>query len=236
MNSIKLIKGDCLEKMKEIEDGSIDLVLIDPPYKTISGGNNAGLSYKHKGSITEKNDGKIFEYNNIKIKEYIREVYRVLKDNSHCYIMTNTLNLYEMITEANKVGFKLHNILVWEKQNCTPNRWYMKNAEYTLFFRKGKAKPINNMGSKTVHQFKNPFGEKIHPTEKPIELMEFYIKNSSKEGDIVLDCFSGSCSTGIACINTNRNFIGIEKDGKYFDVGVNRVKENIKENYILEVR
>src|SRR5574344_693589 len=216
MNSIKLIQGDCLEKMKDIKDNSVDLIVIDPPYKTISGGNKSGLSYKHKGSITEKNDGKIFEHNNIDIKEWIKEIYRVLKDNTHCYIMTNTLNLYEMLTEANKIGFKLHNILIWEKQNCTPNRWYMKNAEYILFLRKGIAKPINDMGSKTIVQFRNPQGNKLHPRAKPIELCEFYVNNSSLKGDTVFDPFMGSGSTGVACVNTNRDFIGIEKDEDYF--------------------
>lgn len=161
MDNVQLYNDNFINVVKNIGDCSIDLVVIDPPYKVISGGNSKGLSYKHKGSITEKNDGKIFKHNNIKISDWIGEVYRVLKDESHCYIMTNVLNLEEMLLEAKKVGFKLHNILVWEKQNCPPNRWYMKNCEYTLFFRKGKARAINNMGSKTVHQFHNPQGNKI---------------------------------------------------------------------------
>lgn len=74
----------------------------------------------------------------------------------------------------------------------------------------------------------------IHPTEKPVDLLIDIIKTYSNEGDLVLDFTAGSFSCGEACILTNRGFIGIEKDGKYFDVGVSRVKENIKENYILE--
>lgn len=226
---MQLIFGDCLEKMKDIPDKSIDMIFTDPPYRVISGGNAKGLSYKHKGSITEKNDGKIFRFNNIKISDYIGELYRVLKDNTHCYIMTNVLNLYEMMTEANRVGFKFHNLLVWEKQNCTPSRWYMKNAEYILFFRKGIAKPINDMGSKTIVQFVNPQGNKLHPTEKPAELCKFYVSNSSLEGDIVFDPFMGSGSTGVACVNTNRDFIGIEKDEDYFLIAKQRIKAAIKE-------
>ena len=105
------------------------------------------------------------------------------------------------------VGFKHINLLVWEKNNCTPSQFYMKNCEYTLLLRKGKSKYINKIGdSKTVHKFNNIIGNKVHPTEKPVELMKFYVENSSDVGDTVLDMFMGSCSTGVACLNTNRKF------------------------------
>ena len=221
----KLYQGDCLEVMdKLIEEGvKVDCIVTDPPYRTISGGNKKGLSYKHKGSITEKNDGKIFKYNDIKIEYWLPKIYEILKENSHCYIMTNTLNLKNTLIETEKIGFKLHNLLVWEKQNATPNRWYMKNCEYILFLRKGIAKAINNMGSKTVHKFKNPFGDKLHPTEKSIDHMMFLIENSTKEDDIILDPFSGSGTTAVACENTNRKWICIEKEDKYCEISKKRL-------------
>ena len=153
------------------------------------------------------------------------EIYRVLKQNTHCYIFTNILNLTEMLNESSKAGFKLHNVLVWEKNNCTPSQYYMKNCEYILFLRKGKAKWINDIGgSKTVHKYNNIIGNKVHPTEKPVELLEFYIRNSSKENDIVLDPFMGSGSTAIACINTNRQYIGFEIDEEYCNIANERIK------------
>ena len=85
----------------------------------------------------------------------------------------------------------------------------MKNCEYVFLLRKGKAKWINNIGArKTVHRFNNIISNKTHPTEKPVELMRFYIENSSNENDIVLDPFMGTGSTGVACIEKNRRFIG----------------------------
>lgn len=132
-----------------------------------------------------------------------------------------------MMEEAIKAGFKIHNLLVWEKNNATPSRWYMKNAEFTLFLRKGKAKRINNVGSKMVHRFNNILGNKDHPTEKPVELMKFYIENSSNMGDVVLDPFMGAGSTGIACMECHRNFIGIEIDGRYFDTARNRINDSL---------
>lgn len=222
---IDLRKGDCLEIMKDIPDKSIDLIVTDPPYRTISGGNNTPKWLSGYGnSVLYKNDGKIFKHNDINHKEWLKETYRVLKDNSHIYIMTNLLNLFTLKNIAEEVGFKIHNLLVWEKNTCNANRWYMKNCEYILFMRKGKAKSINNASSKTVHKFNNIVGTKKHPTEKPIELMELYISNSSKEGNIVLDPFMGSGSTGVACLNTGRNFIGIELDENYFEIAKNRIE------------
>ena len=139
--------------------------------------------------------------------------------------MTNVLNLEHYLTLARETGFSLHNVLIWEKNNCTPNRWYMKNCEYVLFLRKGRAKKINNVGSKTVHQFNNIVGSKLHPTEKPVDLLQFYIANSSNEGDIVLDPFMGSGSTGVAAKNLGRDFIGIELDENYFKIAQERISE-----------
>lgn len=222
-----LIQGNCLELMKNnISDNSIDLIVTDPPYKTITGGDlNGKSSIRPKGML--KGNRKLFRYQNIEISDWMSELYRVLKDNSHCYIFTNSLNMQEMLNEATSIGFKLHNILVWVKNNCTPSQFYMKNCEYVLFLRKGRAKWINNIGdSKTAHQFNNIIGNKNHPTEKPVDLLEFYIKNSSQEKDTVLDPFMGSGSTGVACINVNRKFIGIELDLDYFKIAKQRI-ENV---------
>jgi len=167
---------------------------------------------------------KLFKHQKLKISDWIPEVYRVLKEDSHCYIFTNSLNMKEMLTEGEKAGFKLHNILVWEKNNCTPSQFYMKNCEYVLFFRKGKAKWINDIGgSKTVHKYNNIIGNKIHPTEKPVELLKLYISNSSNEGDIILDPFVGSGSTLKASKELNRKYIGYEIDEEYYDVALKNI-------------
>lgn len=221
---IQLLHGDCLELMKDIPDESIDLVVTDPPYKTITGGRNNGKNSKRPVGILNDNNG-LFKHKEVTLSVWIPELYRILKHSSHCYIFSNFLNLQELLNETIKAGFKLHNLLVWEKNNCVPSQWYMKNCEYVLFLRKGKAKWINNIGdSKTVHQFNNIIGNKKHPTEKPVKLLEFYIRNSSQEGEVVLDPFMGSGSTGVACLNTNRNFIGIELDENYFEIAKERIE------------
>ena len=213
--------------MKNIPDGSIDLVVTDPPYKTITGGDSDGKnSTRPKGMLS--GNRKLFAHqNNIKPSQWIPELFRVLKEGSHCYIFTNHLNMKDMLIESERAGFKLHNILVWEKNNCTPSQFYMKNCEYILFLRKGKAKWIRNIGgSKTVHQFQNIIGRKVHPTEKPVELMQYYVENSSSDDGLVLDPFMGSGPTGVACLNSGRAFIGIELDEEYFRIAKDRIENH----------
>lgn len=216
--------------MKNIPDNGIDLVVTDPPYKTITGGDKNGSNSQRPQGMLSGNR-KLFKYQNLKPSLWLPSLFNCLKEGGHAYIFSNAINIEEMLTEARKSGFKLHNILVWEKNNCTPSQYYMKNCEYVLFLRKGKAKWINNIGdSKTVHKFNNVIGNKLHPTEKPIDLLEFYIQNSSNEGDTVIDPFMGSGSTGVACINTKRSFIGIELDENYFNIAKQRIENTVLEN------
>ena len=226
-NEYSLLFGDCLERMKEIPDASVDLCVSDIPYKLTGGGKGDGANSKRPKGILSDNSQLMSVP---KFEDWLPDLYRVMKDGSHIYLMCNFKNLNDLMNKSLAVGFKHINLLVWEKNNCTPSQFYMKNCEYTLLLRKGKSKYINDIGgSKTVHKFNNIIGNKVHPTEKPEELMKFYVENSSNRGDTVLDMFMGSSSTGVACLNTNRKFIGIEMDEGYFDIGVKRMREsNIK--------
>ena len=100
--------------------------------------------------------------------------------------------------------------------------------------RKGNAKSINNMGTKNILEVKNIIGKKVHPTEKPVELNEILIGNSSNEGDLVLDPFMGSGSSGVACKKLNRDFIGIEIDEKYFNIAKERIEKKEDKQLSLE--
>lgn len=225
-----LAHADSKDILKRLRSNSFDLILTDPPYKTISGGN------KGKGSpkgMLSKNDGKIFTFNDISFDEYIPDCYRILKNNSHAYFFTNFLNLQPLMEAVQKAGFKIHNLLAWIKNNATPNRWYMKNGEYVLLCYKGKAKAINNCGSKTFHQFDNIIGKKVHETEKPIELLQMYIENSTKPGDWVCDPFAGSGSTMAASILSGRKCFTAEIDEKYIPTIYERIKGLLAEGQDL---
>ncbi len=221
-----------MEILKNIPNNSVDLVTTDCPYRIVSGG-CANVPPKdeprgilnRRNTFTQKNakSGKLFDNNDIKFEQWLPDVYRVLKEDSHCYIMINARNLKDLQTQAEKVGFVFQQLLVWNKGNATPNRYYLNACEFILMLRKGKAKNINNMGTKNILSVPNIRGGKSHPTEKPVELMQILIENSTNINEIVLDPFMGSGATGVACVNTNRNFIGMELDKQYFDIATERI-------------
>lgn len=184
-------------------------------------------------STTYTKQGKLFKHNEIKFSEWLPKVYRVLKPQSHIYIYISPRNLKELQVEAEKVGFLFQQLIVWDKGNATPNKYYLNAYELILMMRKGKAKNIKNMGEKNILRIKNILGgNKVHPTEKPEELNKILIENSSNENNIVLDPFMGSGSCGTACQKLNRNFIGIEIDEKYFNIAKERLEQ--KESKTLE--
>lgn len=223
---IELHNGNCMDIMKDIPNESVDLIVTDPPYKTTSRGSSGNSGGMLKKEINKKGD--VFTHNNISCKEYAPEYYRILKDGSHCYIMTNHTNLIEMLNTFTSVGFHFIKSLIWDKGNKIMGRFYMSQFEYILFFRKGKGVKINNCGTPDIlrvpnKKTKDENGNNLHDTEKPVELMEIIIQNSSKENDIVVDTFMGINATGVACKRNNRNFIGIELDENYFNISKERI-------------
>lgn len=223
---ITLGLGNCLDVLKNMEDNSIDLIVTDPPYRTTSRGKVGTMGGYWKDEITCK--GKIFEHNNISFIDYIPEFYRILKDGTICYIMCNNKNLQDIINIGTRWGFKFVKNLIWEKGNKICGTYYMGCYEYIVLFRKGKDRPIYNCGTPDILKVPNiktkgEDGKNLHNSEKPVELMEILISNSSKENEIVLDPFMGIGATGVACKKLNRNFIGIEIDSKFYEIARNRI-------------
>lgn len=172
---------------------------------------------------TYTKQGKLFKHNEIKFSDWLPDVYRVLKNDTHCYIMINPRNYMELQQEAEKVGFQFQQMIIWAKNNSTPNKYYLNSFEIILMLRKGRAKNINNMGTKNILFVPNIMGNKKHPTEKPEALMKILVENSTKAGDVVLDPFMGVGSTGLACKHNGRSFIGIEIDEKYYKIAEDRI-------------
>lgn len=222
----KIINENAIEFMKTLENESIDLIVTDPPYKITARGNagNSGGMMQKKLSM----QGKIFKHNNIKPIDYIPEFYRLLKDGSHCYIMTNHVNLQEIINVATEYGFHFIKSLIWNKGNKIMGQYYMSQFEYILFFRKGKGKKINKCGTADIlnvpnKKTKDENGKNLHDTEKPVELMKILVENSSQVGELVLDPFVGVGATAIACKELDRQYIGVELDEHYYNTTVNRI-------------
>jgi site-specific DNA-methyltransferase (adenine-specific) len=227
--------GDCFDVMRDLPDGSVDVIVTDPPYRVISGGTKSKTAQVWKNTILEKNDGKIFKHNDVAISEYMREFYRILKPGSHCYVMINNLNLRELLNEAEAAGFGFHNLLVWVKNNCTPNRWYSKNLEYTCFFYKKPARMISSPNSKQTF-FANNIRSKIHPTEKPVELFEHYILNSVKSGMMVLDPFGGSGAAALAAELNGAQWLSCEMDPEYAAKAIDRIRAHVEQKNVLPFR
>lgn len=235
----QLVCANCLDVLSEISDESIDLLITDPPYKITARGNAGNSGGMLRKDISLR--GQVFNHNNIDCEEYAREFYRILKDGSHCYIMTNHINLIHMLNtftdlrnecekaaDVKPYGFHFIKSLIWDKGNKIMGTFYMSQFEYILFFRKGKGVRIKNCGTSDILSVKNiktkdAFGNNLHDTEKPVQLMKILVENSSNVGDVVIDPFMGIGSVGIACRDLGRKFIGVEIDEHYYSIAKNRI-------------
>ena len=220
--TVKLLQGDCLDLMKTIPDGSVDLVLTDPPYN-IARDNNFHTMGRAGIDFGEWDKG-------FDLFSYIDEVYRVLDRNGSFIVFNDWKNLGDIVKHAEKLGFVTKDMLRLEKTNPMPrnrDRRYITDYECAIWFTMPKAKWIFNRQDdgyqrpKFVHSIDKGF----HPTQKSLKLMEELVKIHSNENQVVVDCFMGSGTTGVACKNLNRRFIGIEPDESYFNIAKERIED-----------
>jgi len=210
---IKLINDDCLKILPTLESNSIDLILTDPPY---------GMNYQSN----RRKDvySQIANDNNLDwIEPLFKEYDRILKNNSSLLIFCNEYSIANLILEGNK-HFKCKKPLIWVKNNHTSGDLtgdFANRTEFILHFQKGR-NLIRGKRTDNVLQFKKTLN-KLHPTEKPIDLLEHLITKLTDINALVLDSFAGSFSTGVACQNLYRNFIGIELDKDYFEIAKRRM-------------
>ena len=238
---MKLIKGDCLEVMKTIESGSIDAIITDPPYGTTAckwdSVINFDLMWEQLNRIIKPN-GAIVLFGSEPFSSALR--------------MSNIKNYkYDWIWEKSKATGHLNAKKRPLAKNELISVFYKKPPTYNPQGLLLKDKPTiskGNRGSKglgsggdvynkaikdaiqthtnypnTILKFNVDMKAEFHPTQKPVALMEYLIKTYTNEGETVMDFTMGSCSTGVAAKNTNRNFIGIEQDEKYFAIAEERI-------------
>lgn len=219
-----LYHGDIREVLPRLisEGMQADMICSDPPYLLTAGGPNGVMQGKFN-KLNYDNGGHLVPCD-IDWPEFMELFFKAM-GRGHAYVMANNRNVQDMLNAAEAAGFGFHNLLTWDKITATPNRWYMKNIEFTGLFYKGKAIMINDCGSKAGITLTLGQPDTNHPTEKPVSLMEYYILNSTQPGDLVLDPFAGSGTTGVAAARIGRKFIGIEKDKNWFDVMVKRIEK-----------
>ena len=202
--------GDALSYLKEIPDNSIDLAILDPPW-----------SYDSYGQFPNRNIG----YDTVSdayLEDAFKEIMRILKPKSHCYLFTTNLRLGKDIPLMEKIGFTYHQILIVPYQGIKLGYGYRHEFLPILFLSKNGTSVTN------YHNVSNLFRPySFNTLGKPLPVLETLVRQSSKEGDTVIDPFMGSGTTAIACQNLNRKFIGFEIDIERFESISTRIKSNI---------
>ena len=211
---VLLMQGDCLELLKDIPDGSVDMVLTDIPYGVVNRDGN-GLRNINKGNA----DTLTFS-----LDVFLPEIYRAAK-NSICVFCGKEQfsEIYEFFSR--KPGTV--RAIVWQKTNPSPMNGqyvYLSGVELAVWFKKAGGHHFTQHCKNTV--FRYPSGKsKIHPTQKNLSLIQELVLDNTLSGDLVLDTCMGSGTTGVACVNTGREFIGMELDPGYFEVAKRRIRE-----------
>ncbi len=201
---MKLSKLDAVEWLSALPDGSVDLLITDPPYESLEKYRAIGTTTRLKKSNASSN--KWFDiFPNSRFEELISEIYRVLTKNSHFYLFCDQETMFVVKPIAEEIGFKFWKPIVWDKCAIGMGYHYRARYEFILFFEKGKRK-LNDLGVPDVIQEKRVW--KGYPTEKPVGLLEVLIKQSSSDGDLIVDPFFGSGSTLIAASNIDREAYG----------------------------
>lgn len=224
-DGINLYLGDCYEVLPQLQPG-IGCVLTDPPYKLeIAGGNKGFLNKTYQKLVSTELDAIAHGFD---VSATIEQLARLQPERVSMFLWCGNRQISSLMREGELRGWST-TLLVWEKPNSCPfshNTW-RQDAEFCIHYRKrgpmnGNARVKRKVKSHATlqHAIKR-FG---HPCPKPVPILCDYITIGSHEGDIVLDPFMGSASTGVACIETNRRFIGIEHSPEYFEAAIKRIE------------
>lgn len=238
INNLKrflLINDDCFTQLKNIPDASVDLILTDPPYN-IAKYSTGNLKFDWRSDIN--NDLAEWDLDELSPKELINEFKRILSPKGNIFIFCS----YNLLGEYHKVfdpEFDTFQFMVWHKTNPVPNfrkSSFLNSCELIVgCWNKGHTWNFTNQAE--MHNFiesgicmgneriKDSNGKSLHPTQKPIKVLEKIIKIASNENDIVLDCFNGVGSTGEAALKNGRRYIGIEIDKTYYEATKKRLEK-----------
>lgn len=248
LEKFKIYNDSCFEVLPKLEDNSVDCIITDPPYFL----SNDGITCK-SGKMVSVNKGKwdkrkgfdqVYNFN----LQWIEESYRVLKDGGTLWVSGTFHNIYTIGSIIDSIqDFRILNNITWVKKSPPPNlscRFFTHSTETILWIRKGKKskhffnydlmKEVNGgkqmkdvwiMGRPKKSEKK--YGK--HPTQKPEEIIERMVLSSTQEGDLVLDLFNGSGTTGVVCARNSRKYIGIELDYDYSVLSNKRIESEIKQ-------
>lgn len=237
---VLLKQGDAVEILHQLPTGSVDLIITDPPY-------NLGLFMKKRGTNMNKLREGHFEasgWDDLEFDKWVeqmdsffQECNRVLKKRGSMIVFMSIIKVETIINLAVKHGFYYKTVGIWHKTNPLPrnmNLQFINSTEPWVYLVNDATTGVFNNKGKAIHDFIetstiSPKERKIgkHPTQKPLALMEHFIEILSNPGDVVLDPFLGSGTSGVASVKLNRKFVGIELSQEYFDLSVKRISEEL---------
>lgn len=202
--SFQLTQGDAVAWLRTLPAASVDLVITDPPYESLEKHRAIGTTTRLKHSKASSNDWfSIFP--NARFPELFAEVYRVLRKDSHFYLFCDPETMFVAKPLAEAAGFKFWKPVIWDKCSIGMGYHYRARYECVLFFEKGKRK-LNDLGVADIIEAKRINGG--YPAEKPPEVSEVLVKQSTEPGELVIDPFTGSGSVGVAAARNQRDFRG----------------------------
>lgn len=249
MKNYRLYHDDCLKILEEIPENTFDMIFADPPYMLSNGGiscQNGRVVSVNKGDWDESKGFKEdFKFH----KKWLSACKRVLKPNGTLWVSGTYHSIFQCGFAMQLLGYHILNDISWFKPNASPNmscRYFTASHETLIWARKDKKsrhyfnydamkdgdfpkdfikKPHTQMRSVwsigTPTPSEKQFGK--HPTQKPLELLERIILASTNEGDLILDPFMGSATTGVAALKHNRKFVGIEKEKEFVELAEKRL-------------
>ena len=215
-----LIHGDCLEEMKKLADDGVkvDMICTDPPYlMNYKTGRRKDKTHDFCKPIANDTNFEL-------IKDIMPLLFELLNQGGAIYMFCNA-NYIDYFKQQIEQHFALKNILIWVKNNWSAGDLkgaYAKQTEFILYAVKGRHILNGARDTDTLYYNRVVGNMQLHQNQKPVDLCKYLINKSSNENDTVLDCFMGSGSTGVACLQTNRNFIGIELEEKYYNIAKKR--------------
>ncbi|MCX6750129.1 MAG: site-specific DNA-methyltransferase [Candidatus Pacearchaeota archaeon] len=244
-HSIRLLKGDCIEVLNRAKENCVDMIFADPPYFLSNGGITC-----HAGKMVSVNKGKwdeskgVIENHKFSL-EWLKACQRILNPNGTIWVSGTAHIIYSVGFAMQELGFKILNDIIWYKHNAPPNLscryfthsteivlWAAKNEKSKHYFNYDLLKKMNNgRQMRNVWEITAPTAEEKrfgkHPTQKPVELLNRIILASTKKGDLVLDPFTGSSTTGVSAILLDRRFVGIDLEDDYLKLSVKRLNNAI---------
>jgi len=215
-----LIQSDALEFLRGLENESVDLFITDPPYESLEKHRKVGTTTRLKHSLSSSNDWfQIFP--NSQFPALFEQLFRALKLNSHLYMFCDQETMFIAKPIAEAVGFVFSEPVVWDKVAIGMGYHYRARYEFILLFEKGR-RPTSHPDIPNIIKEKRVM--RGYPTEKPVQVSRVLIEQSSNTGNLVCDPFCGSCSVGVAAMESGRRFLGCDLKIEAIGLGLERLK------------